>query len=294
MDINDFNDRIKNDLFRYQNVLGEENWSMTHMSFTNEKVPNDSLVVLAGRPRTGKTTLLLDFIARNSLQPRKENEVFLNDIMSRKGLVYFIGHKEEIVLRNWFTIVNQSEISRKMSDYHLDEVHEKYLSSIKDAIINFNFYNESEQVASVIEEDINNFNPDYIVIDSIIDKFNLAASENRKHELKDELLTTSINLQKKTKKFFLLSISLGHDAWYRYGDKRHPLEDLHSIELESNADVVFMLHRPEIYGVSCDEEGNSMENLTEVFSVLNRYGKEQIKYNWIFEKGIPSFLSGEN
>ena len=66
MKIESFTDLISRDLVKYQNVLKKENRTKMYLSFIDENIPTDSFVVLGGRPRTGKTTLVLDFIARSS------------------------------------------------------------------------------------------------------------------------------------------------------------------------------------------------------------------------------------
>ncbi|MDR2962387.1 MAG: replicative DNA helicase [Bacteroidales bacterium] len=59
----------------------------------------------------------------------------------------------------------------------------------------------------------------------------------------------------------------------RGGNKRPQLSDLReSGAIEQDADMVLFIHRPEYYGQTEDEEGNSTEGLAEIIIAKNRHG----------------------
>lgn len=59
----------------------------------------------------------------------------------------------------------------------------------------------------------------------------------------------------------------------RGGDKRPQLSDLReSGSIEQDADMVMFLYRPEYYGITQDEQGNSVQGLGEVIIAKNRAG----------------------
>jgi replicative DNA helicase len=59
----------------------------------------------------------------------------------------------------------------------------------------------------------------------------------------------------------------------RGGDKRPQLSDLReSGSIEQDADMVIFLYRPEYYGITADEEGNSMQGVGEVIIAKHRNG----------------------
>ncbi len=286
MNVKDYNELIKQTLLKSQKILSKNKFQEIFLSLTNNIIPYDSLVILGGRPRTGKTTLLLDFVAKNSIPTPKGNKFLEYDNKPKNGLLYFIGHKQELLLRKWVSIVTKSSISNNSDEQDLGLLYVDYLSQIKSANIDFNFYDKSEEVLEVLESDIKRTNADYVIIDSITGKYNFEIYDTKRYEFKNDLLPTAIELQKKTKKFFLISVVLGHDAWYRDGSKRHVIEDLHSMELESKADVILMIYRPEVYGLETDENGDSLKNTIELYAVIDRYDNIDDHY-WQFEHGIP-------
>ncbi len=59
----------------------------------------------------------------------------------------------------------------------------------------------------------------------------------------------------------------------RGGEKRPQLSDLReSGSIEQDADMVMFLYRPEYYGITADEQGNSVQGLGEVIIAKNRSG----------------------
>jgi replicative DNA helicase len=59
----------------------------------------------------------------------------------------------------------------------------------------------------------------------------------------------------------------------RTGNKRPQLSDLReSGAIEQDADLVLFIHRPEYYGITVDEEGNSTVGLAEIIIAKNRHG----------------------
>lgn len=69
----------------------------------------------------------------------------------------------------------------------------------------------------------------------------------------------------------------------RGGDKRPQLSDLReSGSIEQDADVVCFLYRPEYYGITTDEVGNSTENIAEVIVGKQRNGPtDTVRLNFI-------------
>jgi len=58
--------------------------------------------------------------------------------------------------------------------------------------------------------------------------------------------------------------------------------------IEEDADGILFLYRPEYYGVSVDEMGNSTEGIAEVIIAKNKDGKTGVKRQY-FEKETMTF-----
>lgn len=253
------------------------------LSLIDGYIPRDSLVILGGRPRTGKTSLLLDMIAKNSLPHNLTKNGTGKTPAPKKGLVYMTCRKERYVLKRWLSIATQTIVedheSGEFSDYKMIE----YTKVIDGAEFDLNFITTVEDLLPRIESDIDTYNPDYVIIDEI----NITGIHERIPYQTVEQLDKLISLQKKSKRLFIISATLGHEAYHRGGAHRHILEDFKSTQIESEADIALLLLRPELYGIECDEEGYSMKGVVEIETAINRYGNESETTLWHGIHEIP-------
>jgi replicative DNA helicase len=71
----------------------------------------------------------------------------------------------------------------------------------------------------------------------------------------------------------VIASQMNRNVEWRGGAKRPLLSDLReSGAIEEIADKVLMVYRPEMFGISMDEEGNSLKGRAEVIVAKNRVG----------------------
>ena len=80
----------------------------------------------------------------------------------------------------------------------------------------------------------------------------------------------------------------------RGGDKRPQLSDLReSGAIEQDADMVMFIYRPEYYGITADEDGNSTQGLGELIIAKHRNGStEDVKIR--FQNHLAKFVNWDN
>jgi len=287
MKIQEYNSKVRKYVEQFHNFNGKDNPNRIHFSFIDEDIPINSFLVVAGRPRTAKTSFVLDFIARNSLLPIPENEVFYNEVPPRKGLVYFIGQKEDSILRRWYSIVNQYQIQEKnytQFDYYLQDDYEKRIDKSE---INIFFLRNTNEIIEQITEDIKDEYPDYIAIDGIDTSYWDIVDEDLRIEKRERLYIDLLEIQTRIQRTLLISRNIENNEDYGHTYSTFNMACLQSNVIETKADIVVILYRPDQYDIDVDAMGNSLKGIVEVKVVINRYGKDRKQLNWDISSGIP-------
>ena len=110
----------------------------------------------------------------------------------------------------------------------------------------------------------------------IIDYLQLISPGKHKHQNRQEAISFISRMLKVMSKLFNIPIialsQLTRDTEKREG-KRPKLHDLReSGSIEQDADMVWLLYRPELYGIEFDEDGNTTKDTIEVIIAKNRNG----------------------
>ncbi|PLX05815.1 MAG: replicative DNA helicase, partial [Marinilabiliales bacterium] len=115
---------------------------------------------------------------------------------------------------------------------------------------------------------------DLIIIDYL--QLMTVGGDNKSGSREQEVSSISRSLKAIAKELDVPIIALSQlnrSVEMRSGDKRPQLSDLReSGAIEQDADMVLFIHRPERYGITEDEEGNSLIGMAEIIIAKHRNG----------------------
>jgi replicative DNA helicase len=223
-----------------------------------------NLYIMSGRHSMGKTTIGLWICYYLKF---KENinvaiismEMSKNQIYKRLGFSHLCTYKssynkhfDQNTLKQNFKTISNSFIVRSAPQMNTDDLYQLVLKAKLNGQIDFIFIDSIHRMS--LSED---------------DRKYAANREQEVSKIVRDLKSMAMKL-----KIPILAISdINRDIEYR--DRRIPMiQDLKdSGTLENVADFVFFIHRPEMYGITEDENGDSLCGLVDIIIAKNRYGK---------------------
>lgn len=221
-------------------------------------------IVFGGRPGMGKTVVLIDLIKRISLRDPvllialDLTAVQISNRIISSVLDYELPIKGPEDLRS---------IDKKKLDF-LAEYLEAMQLSICETTFDSMFALKSYCEKMVKEKGIRVIAIDYL---------QMLSSNRYRHNRELEVSYISRTLKKIAKDLnicMIVTSQLSRSVETRGGDKRPQLSDLReSGAIEQDADKVIFVYRPDYYGITTDEDGNSTQGLLELQMVKNRSGK---------------------
>lgn len=256
------------------------------------------LVILAARPGAGKTTLALN-AARNSAVDFERPVLFFSLEMSNMQLVKKIIASEN---KRTTSELVKGKIRSK------EEARQMARDSIKLYTKNFILDDTPGISINQIKAKCHKLKAERNIQLVVIDYLQLITPGQREGSREQEVSAISRALKVMAKELDVPVIALAQlsrSVETRGGDKRPILSDLReSGGIENDADMVIFLYRPEYYGITQDENGQSLIDRCEVLISKHRNGKVcigedalllgcQMKYSKFFDlKGevvqIPS------
>lgn len=253
------------------------------------------LVIIAARPAMGKTAFVLS-MARNMAVEHKQGVAFFSLEMSSLQLVNRLIAAE--------TQLGAEKIKTgKLEDYEWAQLNQriKTLDSapifIDDtpALSIFEFRAKCRRLK--MQHDINIIIVDYLQL--------MTAGSDNKGSREQEVSTISRSLKAIAKELDvpILALSQLSRAVESREGKRPQLSDLReSGAIEQDADIVTFIHRPEYFGITEDENGNSLLGVAEIIIAKHRNGatadvplrfqKEMAKFSDLDPQFDPSGGSG--
>jgi replicative DNA helicase len=224
-----------------------------------------ALIILAARPAMGKTAFVLS-MARNMAVEHQQKVAFFSLEMSSLQLVNRLISAE--------TELGGEKIKTgKLEDYEWEQLNQR-IKKLDDAPI----FIDDTPALSIFEfrakcrrlkmqHDI-----DIVIVDYL--QLMTAGSDNRgSREQEVSLISRSLKAIAKELNIPIVALSQLSRAVESREGKRPQLSDLReSGAIEQDADIVCFIHRPEYFGITEDEAGNSLLGVAELIIAKHRNG----------------------
>ncbi len=268
-----FKDFLQSDLqSEYQPI--KTGWSNVDAS-TGGVRPGE-FIVFGGRPGMGKTVVLIDLIRRISLH----NPVLL---ISLELTAVQISNRIISSVLDYDLPLKGPEDLRRIDKEKLNFVTE-YLEVMQLSVCETTF-DSMFALKSYCEKMVKEKGIRVIAIDYL----QMLSSNRYRHNRELEVSYISRTLKKIAKDLnicMIVTSQLSRSVETRGGDKRPQLSDLReSGAIEQDADKVIFVYRPDYYGITTDEDGNTTKGQLELLMVKNRTGAID-RFN--FHLTIPS------
>lgn len=245
-----------------------------------------NLYVLAGRPGMGKTAFGLTLVNQIAIS-QNANVVIISYEMNN----YQIASR--------LLAISSGVSNNKILNQNLDESEKIIVNQKIEELENSNIFIEcpSSLDFNSLRDLIRNVNAnkkiDFLLIDDIhritISEEDRKYASNREQEVSKNIrdlkaLAKELNIP-------ILAISqLNRDNKGRLGHRPILTDIRDSGAIENDSDIVILLHRPEYYGITEDECGNSLLGIAEFEIAKNRHG-EIGQFSLYFKKEIPCYYN---
>lgn len=241
------------------------------------------LIIIAGRPAMGKTALVLSLLRNAAIDSSIPIAVFSLEMSSVQLTKRLISAETEV----------SSEKMRRgnVSDADLQQIHDK-IQRLAVAPI----YIDDTPALTILQfkAKAKRMKKQHDVQMIVVDYLQLMTTGSDSNFREQEIAKISGALKQTAKELDLPIIALAQlsrSVETRGGDKRPILSDLReSGSIEQDADLICFLHRPEYYGITADESGESLLGVAEFIVAKHRNGgtgTARMKY-------IPQYTRFEN
>lgn len=245
-----------------------------------------NLYVIAGRPGVGKTTL--GFTIVDSLRKLHKSKI---------AIVSYEMNYHQVLAR--LLAVPLGMWSAKITKGDFMPWEEDYLEREKAKLAEANIFIEcpsrmsTTELRSTLKELKQNEGLDFLFLDDIhritISDEDRKYTANREQEVSKNV--RDLKALAKELEISILAISqMNRDNKEREGHRPVLTDIRDSGAIENDADVVLLLYRPEYYGITEDENGNSILGVAELDVAKNRHGAIGM-VKLAFRKTIPTFYN---
>lgn len=223
-----------------------------------------NLYIIGGRPSTGKTTIGL-WICYYLKFKENVNVVIFSMEMKRDQVLARLGFSHlctsNSIVNSHFSNETINENLKNISNSFF--IHSSPLLNTNDLHQLVSNHNKQKQIDFIFIDDIHRLRL------SIEDRKYAANREQEVSKIMRDLKSLALKLD-----IPILAISqINRDPEYRRG--HFPIvQDLKdSGTIENDADFIILLNRPEIYGITEDENGDSLRGMVEFNIAKNRFGR---------------------
>lgn len=232
------------------------------------------VILVGSRPSMGRTTLLF-YLYYNLWNSNRLPQCFITNEEN--------GEQAYTRLITTATGIELTTLNKKLGG--LNEMNDEILLSEQNFILSSQSSWElikAELITLIGEKGIK-----AVYLDKIQGLYSSSFANNREQELSG-IIRDIKSFAMENQLIFFISSSLIRSVERREG-KRPQISDMReSGALEEFADTVFLLHRPVVYGITDDENGNSLRNVAELIIAKNRFGTTGDFY-FSFDAEIPNF-----
>jgi replicative DNA helicase len=243
------------------------------------------LVIIAARPAMGQTAFVLSMMRNMAVEWKKPVAMFSLEMSSIQLVNRMIASESELgsdkIKKG--SLVGDDWDRLNASIQTLDEA--PIFIDDTPALSIFEFRAKTRRLK--MQHDIGIILVDYLQLMT-------AGSDNRgSREQEVSLISRSLKAIAKELDVPIIALSqLNRSVESREG-KRPQLSDLReSGAIEQDADMVCFIHRPEYYGITEDEEGNSLQNVAELIIAKHRNGAVG-DVRLTFRKELAKFIDME-
>ncbi len=234
------------------------------------------LIIVAARPSMGKTAFALSAARNSAVEYKVPIAIFSLEMATIQLVTRLISAEAKInahsIRTGRFKASDGSKISR--TAHHLSQAP---------------IYIDDTPAQSVLEirAKARRLKAEKNIGMVIIDYLQLMTAGSRFDSREREISTISRSLKALAKELNIPVVALSqlNRAVESRSDKRPMLSDLReSGSIEQDADVVIFLYRPEVYGITTDHDGNSVEGIADIIIGKQRNGPiGEVKLKFIKE-----------
>jgi len=222
------------------------------------------VIILGARPAMGKTSFMISMMYNQAKQGKK---IMLYSLDSNAQQVIY-------TLISYITDISSYRLSCGLATKEDKPKIEAALKEIESLSI---YIDDKNKTIDEIKDELiiskTNNKMDIVYIDYL----QLLNPNRHKHYNREqEISSIMMNVKQLAKDISIpifINSQLSRSVETRGGDKRPQLSDLReSGSIEEHSDKVLFLHRPEYYGLTEDENGNSTEGSATIIVAKNRNG----------------------